>query len=138
MRARSIWHFAAVALVVAAGGCSRSGLVSASGRLTYRGQPVPSTLVIFWPEDGSRRSTGPTDDNGNFALSYSRTESGVKRGPHTVCLRYEVSVEEELHKIQPKASKELKAVIAKYGDPKTSPLHYEVTGSGQFFDIKLE
>ena len=45
--------------------------------------------------------------------------------------------DEELHKIQPKASKELKAVIEKFGDIKTSPLHYEVTKSGQHFEIEL-
>jgi len=42
---------------------------------------VPSTYVFFWPdEEGKRRSTGLTDDNGNFTLSYSRTEPGVLLG----------------------------------------------------------
>ena len=137
MSARNSWPGVSLTLLLAVSGCNSSGLVSATGKLTYKGQPVPSTLVIFQPEDGSRRSTGLTDDNGNFTLRFSRTEEGVKPGRHTVFLRYEVSVDEELHKIQPKASKELRAVIAKYGDPKTSGLHYEVTGSGQRIDIPL-
>jgi hypothetical protein len=128
---------AALALVVGVSGCS-GDLVSASGRVTYKGKPVPSTRVYFQPNDGSRRSTGLTDDEGNFTLRYSRTESGVKRGRHTVYLKYEVSADEELHKIPPKASKELKAVIAKYGDPKKSDLHYEITSSGQVFEIELK
>jgi hypothetical protein len=32
----------------------------------------------------------------------------------------------------------LKAVIARHGDLKTSPLKYEITKSGQFFEIELK
>jgi len=139
MKTRTCWHAAAAGLILAAAGCGGPGLVNASGRLTYQGKPVPSTLVTFWPqEEGKRASTGVTDDDGNFTLSYSRQEPGVLVGQHTVFLRYDVSLDEELHKIPPKASKELKAVIAKYGDLKTSPLRYEVTRSGQVIEINLE
>jgi hypothetical protein len=127
-----------LALLLAVGGCNSSGLVSATGRLTYKGQPVPSTRVYFQPEDGSRRSTGLTDDSGNFTLQFSRTETGVKPGRHTIHLRYEPSAEEDLRKIPPKASKELQAVIAKYGNPKKSGLHYEITGGGQHIEIPLK
>jgi hypothetical protein len=128
----------ALMVFLAANGCSGSGLVDATGRLTYQGKPVPSTQVTFLPEDGGRPSHGVTDDDGNFTLKYSRTLSGVARGKHTVFIKYDLSVEEELKKIPPKASKELRAVITKFGDPKTSPFHYEVTQSGQHFDIKLD
>jgi hypothetical protein len=140
MNTRTTWQVAALALLLGVSGCSGSGLVKASGKLTYKGQPVPSTLVTFQPEDGSRRSTGVTDDEGNFTLRFSRTQEGVKRGTHVVSLKYEVSTDEELHKIKPKASKELKKVIAQYGDPKKAPrdLRYEVTESGQFFAIDLQ
>jgi hypothetical protein len=126
-------------VIGATSGCSTSELVSVSGRVTYKGQPVPSTLVTFWPEEeGRRMSTGVTDDDGKFTLSFSRTEEGVLRGKHTVFLRYHMSMEEELGKIPPKASKELKAVIAKYGDLEKSPLKYEITKNGQFVEINLE
>jgi hypothetical protein len=139
MNTRNRWHLAALALLLAVSGCSGSGLVNASGKLTYKGQPVPSTYVTFWPqEEGKRASTGLTDDNGNFTLSYSRTEPGVLRGQHTVFLTYYVGVDEELHKIPPKASKELRAVIAKYCDLKKSSLRYEITKNGQFIEINLE
>ena len=140
MKARTHGRAAAALLLTAAVGVSGCGgdLVNATGRLTYKGKAVPSTLVIFLPEDGSRRSTGLTDDDGNFTMRFSRTHSGVKLGKHTVYLRYDVSAEEETHQIPPKASRELRAVIARYGDPKTSPLHYEVTRSGQVFEIPLE
>jgi hypothetical protein len=124
--------------LAAACGCSGE-LVNATGRVTYKGQPVPSTMVIFHPEEaGKRDSHGLTDDNGNFSLSYSSTQRGVLRGRHTVVLKYRMTTDEELHKIPPKASEALRAVLGKYGDVKKSPLHYEVTSSGQFFDIKLE
>ena len=139
MKTRHCWHLAAVAAALTVAGCGNQGLVNASGRLTYQGKPVPSTLVTFWPEEeGKRASTGVTDDDGNFTLSYSRQEPGVLVGRHTVFLAYHVSMEEELGKVPPKASKELKAVIAKYGDVKTSPLRYEITKNGQFIEINLE
>ena len=127
-----------LALLLAACGCGGSGLVEATGTLTYQGKPVPSTLVTFMPDDGSRRSTGVTDDEGKFTLRFSRTLSGVKPGSHKVFLRYDLSVDEELGRIKPKASPELKAVIARYGDVNTSPLHYEITQNGQHIDIHLK
>ena len=126
-------------MVLAVAGCGNQGLVNASGRLTHQGKPVPSTYVTFWPEEeGKRASTGLTDDDGNFTLSYSRQEPGVLVGRHKVFLKYDVSMDEELNKIPPKASKELKAVISKYGDVNTSPLKFEVTKNGQFIEINLD
>jgi hypothetical protein len=138
MNPRKGWYWVALAVLPALCGCGGSRLVKATGRLMYQGKPVPSTRVTFQPDDGGRRSTGVTDDDGNFSLKYSRTEQGVARGRHTVFLTYEVSAEEEEHKIPPKADKALREVIRKYGDPKSSDLHYEVTRSGDHFDIELK
>jgi hypothetical protein len=118
-------------------GCNRSPLVQAKGRLTYEGKPVPSTYVIFHPmEEGKRESHGLTDDDGNFSLTFSRTEEGVLPGMHRIQLRYNVSGQEETGEIPPKANKQLRAVIDRYGVEKKSTLTYEVKG-GEFFDIKL-
>ena len=93
-------------VLVAANGCGGSGLVTAKGRVTYKGQPVPSTTVTFHPtEPGKRASHGITDDDGNFALTNSMEERGVFPGTHKVTLKYHLSAEEEMHKIEPKASK---------------------------------
>jgi hypothetical protein len=137
MNARTNWAWIALVLLPVVSGCG-GPLVKVTGRLTYKGQPVPSTLVTFFPDNGSRRSTGLTDDNGHFTLRYSRTEWGVSRGQHAVFVRYDVSAEEETGQIKPKASKELKAIIAKYGDPKTSGLHYEITQDGQYVEVELK
>ena len=123
--------------LAASSGCSRSPLVQATGRLTYKGKPVPSTYVIFHPlEEGKRESHGLTDDDGKFSLTFSRTEEGVFPGKHRIHLRYNQSGDEELGKTPPKASKELRSVISKYGPGEKSPLIYEVKG-GEFFDIAL-
>ena len=132
-------HIAPLLALLALGGCNRSGLVNATGRLTYKGQPVPSTYVVFQPEDATKRpSHGLTDDDGRFTLTNSKTLTGVYLGPTTVSLRYYVSVDEETGKSPPKASKEMKSVIAKYAESKTSKLHFEVKKDGDFFDIVLE
>ncbi|HEV8063103.1 MAG TPA: hypothetical protein VGP68_24695 [Gemmataceae bacterium] len=124
-------------VLAALSGCSRSPLVQAKGRLTYKGKPVPSTYVIFHPlEEGKRESHGLTDDTGAFSLTFSRTEDGVYPGKHRIHLRYDQSADEELGKTPPKANKELRAVINKYGVGEKSPLTYEVKG-GEFFDIVL-
>lgn len=126
-------------LGIAVGGCgNKCGRVNATGRLTYKGKPVPSTYVIFQPvEPGKRASHGLTDDDGRFCLTYSRTESGVLLGLHKVYLKYFVTAEEELRAIPPKASKELKATIARFSDPGKSRLQYEIQSDGQYIEINL-
>ena|SRR2546421_11045749 len=138
MNRRTCCLTAALGLLLAASGCG-GPLVNVTGRLTYKGQPVPSTYVIFNPEEeGKRASRGVTDDDGNFMLTHSKSNTGALRGRHTVTLQYHLITEEEIGHIPPKASKELKAVIARYGDVKTSPLHYEITKNGQVVEINLE
>src|SRR5262245_35615645 len=139
MKKQSLRVLPVLVLLVTAGGCNRSGLVNATGRLTYKGQPVPSTYVVFYPEEEGRRpSQGLTDDEGNFKLLSSTTASGVLVGKHAVILKYYVSADEELGKTPPKVSKEVKAAILKYGDPTKTPLHYEIKKDGEHFDIAIE
>jgi hypothetical protein len=131
------WRWLIPALLVAASGCgSGSNLFKVSGRLTYHGQPVSSTQVTFVPEDGSRASSAVTDGDGKFTLKASRTETGVIPGPHTVYLRYKPSPQEELGEVSPKASPELRNVLAKFKDQST--LHFQVNKDGQFIEIPLE
>ena len=133
------WHLPALALALAVCGCRGSGLVKVTGKLTYKGRPVPSTYVTFQPEEeGKRASHGLTDDDGRFNMTNSRSDKGVYCGLCTVVLKYHVSSEEEMGKTPPKASKELKAVIARYGDMSKSTIHREITKNGQYVEIELE
>jgi hypothetical protein len=137
MSTRSLLCLASV-IPLAVAGCGGPRFVEVTGRVTHKGQPVPSTQVKFVPDNGERPSTGLTDDEGNFRLRYSRNQSGAPTGAYAVFLSYVPSNEEENHQIPPKANKELKAVIAKYGDVKTSGLHYEITKDGQYVEINLD
>jgi hypothetical protein len=128
----------ALMLVFAVCGCNRSGLVHVKGRVTWKGEPVPSTLIKFVPDSGARPSTAVTDDDGNFTLRYGRDKQGAIPGGYRVVLQYVVSNEEELGQIPPKASKQLKAVIAQYHKPDNSDFHYEVTQDGDYFEIELK
>src|SRR5438552_1943600 len=86
-----------VGFLLAASGCGGSDLYKVTGRLTYKGHPVPSTMVEFLPEEvGKRASHGVTDDDGNFRLAFSSTQFGAIPGHHTVSVRYHISVDEEL------------------------------------------
>jgi hypothetical protein len=138
MNLRKRWPLLALPLLLAVTGCADQGLLKVTGRVTYKGEPVPSTIVSFMPEDGSRPSKGVTNDNGEFTLRYSRQQEGAYRGKYTVTLQYHVSNEEYNHEISAKASDDLKKVIAEYEDVKKSNLHFEVTKNGQFIEIKLE
>jgi hypothetical protein len=139
MKMQNRWHVPALALLLAVGGCSGSGLLKVTGKVTYKGQPVPSMHVAFQPEEvGKRVGHGFTDDQGNFTLTASRTEKGIPAGHYVAVVEYHATSEEGMGTAPPHASKELKAILAKYGDPKKSPLHYEVTKNGDYFEIELK
>jgi hypothetical protein len=130
---------AAVALFLAASGCGGPRLVKVTGKLTYKGQPVPSTRVLFKPDqEGERGSSGVTDHGGRFTLKNSRTTDGALRGQHTVFFRYEPSADEELGRSPPKVSREVKEVLGKYAVGRSSDLHYDITSDGQFVEIDLK
>ncbi len=140
MNLRKRWHLLALAFLVGLSGCSGSRLVKVTGRVTHNGQPVPSTVVRFLPEDmqSGRVSEGMTDENGRFTLRASRKEPGILCGKYSVFLRYAPSGDEESGTTPPKASEELKEVIARYADPRTSGLRYEVTKNDEYFEIELK
>ena len=134
MKSRKHWPLAALVLLVAASGCGESRYVRVSGRLTYKGEPIPNTYVTFAPDDGSRPSRGKTDADGKFALHVQPRHEGVVRGMHTVFLTYNPPPPGE----ETAAEKHLQQVIARYSDSKTTSLRYEVTHDGQFIEIKLD
>ena len=125
-------------------GCSnrRADVVEVSGTVTRKGSPVPSVTVNFVPEEG-RPSIGTTDSTGHFKLLYSANQDGARTGKHKVFITLESAAgpEAELAMMKgqaPKLPPDAKAIRDKYGDPKTSPLEFEITESGQQIEIKLD
>jgi hypothetical protein len=74
--------------VFAVVGCSgRPRLGEVKGTVKLKGQPLAKVMVEFIPDraDGPR-STGATDDNGEFTLVCDDQRPGAMVGPHRVVL----------------------------------------------------
>ncbi len=61
-------------------GCSEMTVAPVRGTVTLDGQPLPKASVLFQPEAGGRPSSGVTDENGKYRLSYSMQEEGAEVG----------------------------------------------------------
>jgi hypothetical protein len=139
MQYRTLFRVALLALILplVAAGCDGQRFLKVTGHVTHKGQPVPNVQVRFIPDNGERPCNGMTDDEGKFALKYSTTQTGAPPGAYTVMLTY-VPSNEEINQHIARVNKEVKATIAKYGDPKTSGLHYELKDDGQNIEINLD
>ena len=74
------------------GGCS--DLANVTGKVTLDGAPLPNALVTFTPAEG-RASTGQTDQDGKYELSYTFDRLGAEVGSHTVRITSAASAESE-------------------------------------------
>jgi hypothetical protein len=140
------WHrwLALVGLVVLlAFGCSSSSgpkIVHVSGTVRYLDKPVPGVVVHFVPEEG-RASTGLTDEQGRYKLSFDRRQEGAEVGMDKVYFKFRPrNPKEEMEYAEGRLAlpPEATAVLEKYGDPETTPLRYEVKSEGQVIDITLD
>ena len=140
------------------GGGSRSGLVKASGILTYNGQPVDGATLDFRPMDESVQNgvaAGFTDEKGMFSLMTDRPGDGALPGKYRVTVKKQVEMidgmtRDEYVKAHDKEGKgevsfdknKLKTedlLPAKYNDPLNSPLEVEIpSGGSKTLEIKLE
>ena len=119
-------------------GCESSNVVSVSGTLTYKGQPVPNAFIHFVPENG-RPSLGETDQNGKFTLVYDPQTKGAERGKHRVFVQYNALADASrpgtIPGEEPKLSNEWREFFTKYGGDKSK---VEVTIDKATSDLKLE
>ena len=88
--------FAASLLFLAA--CSgrpsdRPPLGAVSGQVRLDGQPLPGATVFFSPHGGGRTSSGRTDADGRYQLSYIGKEEGAKVGKHVIRITTSEEVE---------------------------------------------
>lgn len=54
------------------------------GTVTMDGKPLANATISFTPEGHSRMSTGATNEDGEYELSYSIDVKGAKTGTHSV------------------------------------------------------
>ena len=76
-------------LLLCCGGCSHSdrpalGLVR--GTVTFDGSPLAGAFVVFTPHEGGRQSSGYTNQDGIYELTYLRDIKGAKVGTHKVAI----------------------------------------------------
>ncbi|MBP3955822.1 hypothetical protein J8F10_11055 [Gemmata sp. G18] len=145
------------AVLVAACALSSSGcgggekIISVSGTVTHKGQPVSGIVVSFVPEGATEAgvSTGTTDENGKYELTVVKSNrKGAVAGKHKVWFSVprepfvEPADKEELakQKKDKKATKpppDFAAILKVYGNLDKTPLTVEVKDGGQF-DLKLD
>jgi hypothetical protein len=70
-------------------GCSRGEkfvLVPVEGVVTLDGEPLADARVVFFPSPQGRPSSGRTDADGRFQLSYLEGQMGALAGKHKVSI----------------------------------------------------
>jgi hypothetical protein len=77
--------FVLVAVALCGLSCGGDGadLGRVNGTVTLDGKAYPDAQVLFTPEEG-RPSTGITDSDGKYELTYIRATKGASVGTHTV------------------------------------------------------
>jgi hypothetical protein len=124
---------AAAALVlmlsVGCGGRDLPELAPVEGKVTLDGKPVPNVMVQFLPENGGRPSTGTTDDEGHYELTYVAGEMGARLGRNKV----------EVVMIWPdgEPTPGVKDVVPAAYKGKDTTLSFEVKAEDNVFDIPM-
>jgi hypothetical protein len=116
---------ALAALLGALGGCSQGPtLGDVSGRVTYKGEPVPDAIVDFRPVGEGKQSMGFTNADGDYELQYTLRRNGALLGRHKVSVR-----------IYPREGAKAVPVPARFGAK--SQVEFDVQSGSNRFDIEL-
>lgn len=142
---RSLTPRAGLALLLAvlplgSAGCGGPKLCRVTGTVRHAGKPVPHLIINFLPA-GARPSTGGTDENGHYKLSYDREHEGALPGRHKIYVTYRPrspAVELAIQQGKTTFPADFKQLLAKYGDADSTPLEREVTTDGQVIDLDLD
>jgi hypothetical protein len=139
-------RFIIVLLSASIAGCGGSGggTAAVSGRVTYKGKPVPNANVSFTPAEGATRAaTGLTDSNGRYTLGTFSASDGALPG------KYRISVIARGPDRPPKAGETGSGmpgemmpgdpiIPKKYFAPDTSGLTQEVKRGSNRVDLELK
>jgi hypothetical protein len=130
---------------LAASGCNRGpALAPVEGTVRMNGRPLANVQVEFWPEASGARSTGLTDKDGRYQLTYDGKQAGAAVGPHRVLL-YDLQVYGE--NPLPRGGRRNKDADvtpvrasrfpASYSDSVKTPLKREVGASPNVIDLEV-
>ncbi len=75
--------FVAASISFFAAGCGKPAMVPVQGKITYRGYPVPSGLIVFAPEQRGPLAVGRIREDGVFAL-YTGDNPGAYPGTYRI------------------------------------------------------
>jgi hypothetical protein len=128
---------------VAAGGCGKGPtLAPVEGTVRMNGQPLANVQVEFWPESNGSRSTGVTDKEGRYQLTYDGKRAGAVVGPHRILL-YDLQVYGD-NPLSGKRNKDADVTPvnasrfpASYADVMKTPLKKEVGRSPNMIDLNV-
>lgn len=126
-------------------GCGSKGpeIVPVSGTVTQGGKPIGGLLINFEPGDG-RPSWAQTDAAGKFVVKYDDTIQGAKVGTHKVWFLWrprdpkDQMIEEGFASGKSSKTAEIREILKKYGDVKTTPLTIEIKQATPNLEIKLD
>lgn len=139
-----------------AAGCGSSSQGTVSGKVSYKGKPLPGGEVRFFPEaeggsfysaiasDGSYSITKLPRGPAKITVTFSRENPLTKMNPR-IKAKAEKGIQQQMEatKAHSKgesapASTENVTLPEKYGDPAKSGLKVDVTGGKQTFDMNLD
>jgi len=58
-----------------------------TGKVTYRGEPVTSGMIMLTPVDGGHAATGNLDQDGSFRLTTFQKDDGAVAGSYQVAIQ---------------------------------------------------
>lgn len=117
-------------------------LYKVTGKVTKDGTGLKDIGVTFHPVDGGAPSSGSTNENGEFTLTYSKGGEGAIAGKHKVVLTVQTT-EDYMSRTKGKSGttdpqKAKSPVPHEYRDQKTTKKEVEVTEDGDNnFTIEL-
>jgi hypothetical protein len=129
-------------LLLGLGGCDLTGtqVLRVSGTVTRGGKPVANLSLNFKPVTG-RPSWGITNDRGRYILHYDKARDGAVPGWHKVWVTfnpYDPREERLLEGRKLPKPEHLQEILAKYGNPDTTPLRFEIQIDDQVIDLPLD
>lgn len=124
-------------LILFSTGCGdRVKLGRVSGRITYKGQPVPSGVITFLPNPSGPPATAAIQSDGTYTLQTPDVGDGAMLGKHAVM----IMALRETPAMGPEEREPLPPPIIpiKYGNTSTSGLTAEVNEGDNTIDFELK